>query len=137
MYLSFCVPADGLCGSQFSPTTTQVLGISLGSPGLEARAKPAQPSLSPLLSPLSFTAFSSVGSGFTSPSSLCFFNANKFSSFFFLLMSQSFGINLSFKQMLFSYLFLCLTQVLAYGDKFIQLIILLPQLPKCISLSCR
>lgn len=32
--------------------------------------------------------------------------------------------------------FLCLTQVLAYGDKLIQFVILLPQLPKCISLSC-
>lgn len=66
---------------------------------------PAEPPLSPFLSPLLFTAFSSVGSVFTSPSSLCFYNANKFSSFFLLLLSQSFGINLSFKQMLFSYLF--------------------------------
>lgn len=32
--------------------------------------------------------------------------------------------------------FLCLTQVLAYGDKLIQFVIFLPQLPKCISLSC-
>lgn len=66
---------------------------------------PAEPPLSPFLSPLLFTAFSSVGSVFTSPSSLCFYNANKFSPFFLLLLSQSFGINLSFKQMLFSYLF--------------------------------
>lgn len=66
---------------------------------------PAEPPLSPFLSPLIFNAFSSVGSVFTSPSSLCFYNANKFSPFFFLLLSQSFGINLSFKQMLFSYLF--------------------------------
>lgn len=66
---------------------------------------PAEPPLSPFLSPLLFTAFSSVGSVFPSPSSLCFYNANKFSSFFLLLLSQSFGINLSFKQMLFSYLF--------------------------------
>lgn len=66
---------------------------------------PAQPPLSPFLSPLIFIAFSSVGYFFTFPSLLCFYNANKFSSFFFLLLSQPFGINFSFKQMFFSYLF--------------------------------
>lgn len=35
LHVFICVSADGLCGSQFSPTTTQVLGIYLGSPGLE------------------------------------------------------------------------------------------------------
>lgn len=97
---------------------------------------PAEPPLSPFLSPLLFTAFSSVGSVFTSPSSLCFYNANKFSSFFLLLLTSHLELTWVLNKCSFHIYFLCLTQVLAYGDKLIQFVILLPQLPKCISLSC-
>lgn len=97
---------------------------------------PAEPPLSPFLSPLLFTAFSSVGSVFTSPSSLCFYNANKFSSFFLLLWASHLELTWVLNKCSFHIYFLCLTQVLAYGDKLIQFVILLPQLPKCISLSC-
>lgn len=82
--LSLCVWEDGLCGRQFSSTTTWVLRLYLRSPGLEASPFLHSHLSSPFCRHLSLLLL------FTLPPLLHFYNAKKFSF-----------SNFSSKQMLF------------------------------------